>query len=189
MMRRFLAGLMTAALIGSLLWFGSRRTADTSILRMSPDRTATPSTGAEASVESLLVSASSGDVAAYLAGFGGDARKRIEREVTEREREAFAADLRRAAGARKSHAVFAGEPEPDGAVRVTVETVYADRNERQTYRVERVDGAWLVTGVESVRGHEPNARYGTTAAYEVPEGVPVQGRIVVETGTAGDRGE
>ena len=83
---------------------------------------------------------------------------------------------------RKSHAVFAAEPDgPDAAI-VTVEAVYPDRNERQTYRVESRASGWLVTSVETVKSHQPRSKYGTPAMYVAPEGPPVPGGVSVETG-------
>jgi hypothetical protein len=183
-MKRSIAGLLTIALMGLLLWSGVRR----------PAPNATPSTSdtdasqketnpAEARVQTLLESARAGDVAAYLSSFAGPLRDRLEREAADRGRDAFAADLRRAALLRRSHAVFAAGREGSDSARVTVETVYSDRNERQTYRLEPRDRSWLVTEVEPVRSHQPKAKFGTPASYIAPEGVPVQsGGVVVETG-------
>ncbi len=110
---------------------------------------------------------------AYLAAFAPALRARLEREADEKGRAAFAESLRAAARARKSHAVFAPEADGPDAARVVVEAVYPDRNERQTYRLERSDGGWLVADVETVRAHRPQARFGTPASYREPEGVPV----------------
>jgi hypothetical protein len=90
----------------------------------------------------------------------------------------FADDLKRAARSRKSHAIFAVEPEGNVTARVTVETVYPDRNERQTYHLAQEAGGWLVNDVETVRSRVPKSRYGMPASYEEPEGVPVQGLAV-----------
>ena len=133
-------------------------------------------------------------MSAYLDCFRGPLRDRLRREVDERGRDAFAADLRRAARSRKSHAVFAVEPEGEDAARVTVETVYPDRNERQTYHLTREGGGWLVVDVETVRSQVPKAKYGTQASYQEPEGVPVQGLAVqgiplrIETDAGADTG-
>src|SRR5262249_57796826 len=70
------------------------------------------------------------------------------------------------------------EPEGPGAARISVETVYPDRNERQTYHLAQESGGWLVNDVETVRSQVPKARYGTPASYQEPEGVPVQGLSV-----------
>jgi hypothetical protein len=166
--------------MGLLAWSGTRRPAAP---RGPADGASEAPNPAEAQVHALLESARKGDVPAYLAAFDGPIRRRLEREVDERGRDAFAADLRAAALARKSHAVFAAEADGPETAWVVVEAVYLDRNERQTYRLDRGAGGWLVTEVETVRGHQPKAKFGTQATFEAPEGVPVQAPgISVETG-------
>jgi hypothetical protein len=179
--------------MGALLWSGARRVGPNA----PGERTAAAPAGlplteartggvspAEERVQALLASAAEGDVPGYLAAFTGPLKHRLAREVDERGRAVFADDLRRAALARKSHAVFAAEPDGPDAARVTVEAVYADRNERQTYRLERGGTDWLVSGVETLKGHQPSSKYGSPAVFVAPEGVPVpaQGGVTVETG-------
>jgi len=190
-MRRACAGLLTVVAMGLLLWSGVRQPpAATPALSPSPSRSGPVAEDvlagpAEARVRALLDGAARGDVDGYLAAFGGPLRVRIEREVAGRGRDAFADDLRRAAAARKSHAVFAPEPDGPAAARVVVETVYPDRNERQTYLVEDGEGGWLVTDVETARGRQPQAKFGSPANFQAPEGVPVQREgLTVETGAA-----
>jgi hypothetical protein len=202
-MKRIVAGIVTAALMGGLLWSGSRRPAGQAGIGIGTGSGAASSAGsggsnqpdpAELRLKTLLDGALRGDVTGYLACFEGPLRERLEREVNERGRDNFAADLRRTAGARKSHAVFAVEPEGEGAARITVETVYPDRNERQTYHLTRESSStgWLVSDVETVRSLVPKARFGTQASYQEPEGAPVQGLVAqgvplrVDTGTDAD---
>jgi hypothetical protein len=181
-MKRLLAGVLTVMLMGFLAWSGIRRPASAPAADSGQAEANAPNP-AEARVQALLRTAWGGDVAGYLDSFRGPLRQRLEREVNERGRDAFADDLRRAARSRKSHAVFAAELEGTDAARVTVETVYLDRNERQTYRLEAGSDGWLVTDVETIRSHQPKAKYGTQASYQEPEGVPVQSEgLSVETG-------
>ena len=172
-MSRVLAGILTVALMGLLLWSGLRRPAappdDGTRVAEADD----PAAGAEQRLQALLAGARDGDVSAYLDAFAGPLRQRLQREVDEQGRDAFAAELRRAARARKSHAVFAPEPEGPDTVRIAVESVYPDRNERQTYRLDKTPDGWFVTDVDSVRGHTPMAKFGTPASFQEPEGVPV----------------
>jgi hypothetical protein len=182
--KRILAGALTVALMGGLLWSGRKRPQEPTsgpepVSRTTARGTNTPDP-AELRLRALLDSARKGDVAGYLDCFGGVLRDRLKREVDERGRETFAADLKRAVLARKSHAVFGVEPEGTDAARITVETVYPDRNERQTYHLAREDTAagWVVTEVETVRSQVPKAKFGTPASYQEPEGVPVQGLAV-----------
>jgi hypothetical protein len=170
-MKRVIPGLLTLALMGVVAWAGLRRPA---VPRESLGNVEAAIAPAEARVHALLESAREGDVAAYLAAFDGPIRQRFERAIEERGREAFAADLRRAARSRKSRAVFAAELDSEGAASVAVETVYPDRIERQTFRLEQRPGGWLVTDVNTVRGREPAARFGSAAGFYEPEGVPVQ---------------
>ena len=105
----------------------------------------------------------------------GQLHARLAREADELGRDVFALRLRRAGLARKSHAIFA--PEPDGdrpdAARITVESTFADRIERQTFRLERTDSGWLVTEIETAREHVPKTPLGSLATYEEPEAAPV----------------
>jgi hypothetical protein len=176
-MKRLLAGLLTVALMGTLLAMGLRNPGPDRIDGSTPtsltDESKVPD-GPESRVRSLLADASAGDVSSYLAAFAPPLRARYEREADEKGRAAFAEALRSAARARKSHAVFAPELDGPDASKVVVEAVYPDRNERQTYRLERIEGGWLVADVETVRGHRPQAKFGTPASYQEPEGVPVQ---------------
>jgi hypothetical protein len=191
-MRRNLAVLGTILIMGAVLWTGLR----------SPVRTS-PEAGASVEAQSasaadfetphspildpgfhdacvrldrLFESALRGDVAGYLAAFGGALQARLEREAQESGRDAFAGELRRTAAARKGHAVFAPEPDGDesGAVRIVVESTFADRIERQTYRLRRGAAGWLITEVETARDRIPRNKLGSPATYEEPEGVPVE---------------
>jgi hypothetical protein len=121
-----------------------------------------------------MAKAREGDLSGYLDRFNGPFRERLDHEVAAKGREAFAEELRKAAQTRKSHAIFAPEPDGDDVMRITVESVYPDHNERQTYRLERTGSDWSVTDVETVRAVTPAAKYGTPADYFAPEGPPVE---------------
>ena len=176
------AAFATVLLMALLLWSGVRRSGAPGRSASSRSEEVEP---AEARIHALLRAAWDGDVETYLGSFDGPLRQRLEREVAERGRNAFAADLKVAARARKSHAVFAVEPESETAARVTVETVYPDRNERQTYHLTGASGGCLVTEVETIRSRTPTAKFGAPATYQEPEGVPVQSGVLnVETGEA-----
>lgn len=192
-MKRIIAAAITVILMGLMFWSSlrspsaanradSRSVATNQESAQAIDLALTPNP-AEVRVRALLDSAWRGDVAGYLASFGGALRERIERMAAERGREAFADELRGASRTRKSHAVFAAEPDGDLAARVTVETVYPDSNERRTYLVEKIADEWLVTEAETVRDRRPKAKFGSAANFQEPEGVPVQpGGLTVETG-------
>jgi hypothetical protein len=173
MSRRMLAGIVTAAVLGLVLAVGSRRPAadPSGGLIAAGDASPTP----EARLRAMLDDARAGDVDAYLDAYTEPLRSRIAREADEAGRSAFADELRRAAAARRGHAIFAPELDGPDAVRIAVEMVYPDRNERQVYRLKRGPDGWRVTGVETARERSPSARFGSPATYREPEGVPVQG--------------
>ena len=184
-MRRAIAGLLTTIIMGSMLWIGLGRSPSSSQPATSSstdskfeysrfqDRIRLE--GATDRIEGLLASARAGDTVSYLGAFGGPLRARLEREADELGRDAFAARLRRAGLARKSHAIFAPEPDGDrsGAARITVESTFADRLERQTFRLERAAGGWLITEIETARERVPKNALGSLATYDEPEGTPV----------------
>ncbi len=185
-MKSLVAGILTAALLAAMLYLGSRRAASTPSTE--PQSAETPgdpgATPAEETVRGLIRSGDEGDVDGYLAAFTGPIRERLEREVATRGREAFAGDLRRAAGARKGHAVYAAEPDGDLASKVVVETVYPDRNERQTYRVVASDDGWRVAEVATVRSRQPSVPFGASINPSTSEGTtpPPKVGLTVEAG-------
>jgi hypothetical protein len=177
-MRRAFAGIVTAIILAGLLWVGLRRASDpsareTDTIDPAVSSVVDPYAGATARLDDLIASAREGDVEGYLAAFTAPARDRIAGEVAAQGQSAFAEQLRRASRARKSHAVFAPEPEGPDSARITVESVYPEHNERQTYRLERGPNGWLVTEVETVRGRTPAAKYGEPVSYLPPEAPPV----------------
>src|SRR5262249_9750038 len=139
-MKRQLAALFTLLIMGGMLWMGLRHrdrpAAATPTGPPAPIGIHRPQlsdlSGASERIETLLDGAQRGDVAAYLASFDGPLRGRLDHEAGERGRAAFAAELRRVAQARKSHAIFAPVTEGDGpdTARIIVESIFADRIER-----------------------------------------------------------
>jgi hypothetical protein len=195
-MRRALAAVITIVIAAGILWTGLLRDGRSGSGRVESDLSrgdasdvrserSNANAGIDAGslsaaadrIEVLLECAQRGDVEGYLKSFCGAVRARLDRQVEERGRDAFAADLRRFGRLKKSHAVFAAEPVPAGAAiataRVTVETTFADRIERQTYRLMQCDAGWLVSEVERARDQVPKNAVGSWATFREPEGVPV----------------
>jgi hypothetical protein len=192
-MKRPLAAVAAAIAMAGMLWLGLLRSGSPSAVPP-PSSAGEGSAGGQSSadfegaarhIEGLLADVERGDVDAYLAAFSGSIRDRLTHQVEERGRPTFGEDLRRTARVRKSHAVF--EPEPDGGgpdkARIAVESTFADRIERQTFRLVRVASGWVITDVETARDHLPRNALGSAANYEAPEGPPVPVPVSAATGT------
>jgi hypothetical protein len=173
MSRKIIAGILTVAVLGMIVAFGGRRPATGT--GGSAAAAIAPAGTPEARLQKFIDDARAGDVDGYLDAYAEPLRSRVSREADEAGRTAFATALRRASEARKGHALYAPEPDGPDAVRIAVEAVYPDRNERQVYRLERGPDGWRIAGVESARGREPKERFGAPATYQEPEGVPIQG--------------
>jgi len=195
-MKRILAGLFTTMIMALMIWPGLNRSrsstnpaTDSETGSRFQDRDFENGAGLQGAtdrIEGLLASARDGDAASYLGAFDGPLRARLEREADERGRDAFALLLRRAGLARKSYAIFAPEPDRDrtGGARITVESTFADRIERQTFRLEHTTDGWLVTAVETARQQVPQNAPGTLATYQEPEGNPMAAHPVQPAGDA-----
>jgi len=87
-----------------------------------------------------------GDVQTLKECFGGDLRRRLD-DLLARDSEPWLAEwLRRRGSAVKGLAILGQEELGPDQVRVLTETVYNDRNTRQSFRLQRQDGSWKVTG-------------------------------------------
>ena len=86
-----------------------------------------------------------GDVQALEECFGGDLKRRLE-DLLARDSAPWLAEwLRRRGSAVKGLAILDQEELGPDQVRILTETVYNDRNTRQSFRLEREDGSWRVT--------------------------------------------
>ena len=124
------------AILGCFLYFGSR---DTPVME----------TGREENPDDVLIAMvqamERGDVQALKECFGGDLRRRLE-DLLARDSAPWLSEwIRRRGSAVKGLAILGREELGPDQVRVLTETVYNDRNTRQSFRLQRVDGSWRVT--------------------------------------------
>lgn len=159
-MKPLVAALLTLAILAAMLAIGSRQGERKNEPNAQPADSETNPT--EEVIRVLIRAADAGDVDSYLAAFDGPLKARIGREIEVRGREIFAAELKRAADARKGHAIYAAEPEDADTAKVAVESIYPDRIERQLYRVVRSAEGWKVAEVATVRTLQPLYRFGTS---------------------------
>jgi hypothetical protein len=146
-LKQVLAALVTVAAIVAVLYFNRAPIA------------LTP----EDCLKQMFDAAERGDVDAYLDCFTGAERARLDRELGMQSKEAFAQSLVEAVKTLKGRAIIAppGKPATSDRAELTVERVYAHRNETQTYRFERSADLWRIAAVETVRAFEPPVPFGT----------------------------
>ena len=112
-------------------------------------------------INRMTDAAREGDVAGYLSCFGGQMEKALRQSVAEMTPDRFARYLTENNKLIKGIAMYKPEAVSDSAVDVRVEYVYADRNEAQRFRVEKLSGAWVITKVDGVERVETIVPYGT----------------------------
>jgi len=116
-------------------------------------------------VWALVRTCREGDVEGYLNCFGSPMRERLERLAKEKGEECFRNYLRQLIEPVKGIAVFEPKRNERGDWQIVTEFVFADRTERQTFFVRKMEGWWKIVGVESAK-HVP---------VLVPYGTPVKG--------------
>jgi hypothetical protein len=102
-----------------------------------------------------------GDVAGYLKCFSGQMEKTLRQSVTEMSNSGFADYLKTNNKQIKGFAMYEPTDVSESAVDVRVEYVYADRNEAQIFRLEKVVGPWTITKVDGIERVETIVPYGT----------------------------
>ena len=124
------------AILGCFLYFASRDT---------PSR----ETGREENPEDVLIAMvqamERGDVQALKECFGGNLRRRLEDLLARESEPGLGEWLRRRGSAVKGLAILDQEELGPDQVRVLTETVYNDRNTRQSFLLELESGSWRVT--------------------------------------------
>lgn len=181
-MTRPIAAVLTILIMGMVLAFGLQGS----------NRSGTPTQAAESTPESairdLFAATASGQVDRYLDAFAGPLRERREAEIRSQGANEFASRLRSAAASRKSYAVFLNSTADEDATTTTadVESVYADRNESQVYRLERIADRWHIVELGPVRTRQPAVAFGSSAEFRAPEGIPVPVAPADESGPEPD---
>ena len=124
------------AILGCFLYFASQDT---------PSR----ETGREENPEDVLIAMvqamERGDVQALKESFGGDLRRRLEDLSAQDSVLRLGEWIRRRGSAVKGLAILEKQALGPNRVRVLTETVYNDRNTRQSFLLERESGSWRVT--------------------------------------------
>ena len=151
---QWLPMLVTTAVLGALVWWAQRRTA------LSPTEMK-----ADSVIWAMVQACREGDASRYLDCFAGKLRERLEKVAQEQGEQTFAACLRQMIAPVKGIAVFEPKRGGQGSWRIVAEFVFADRTERQTFRVRQIGDEWKIVEVEAVR----------PVPILVPYGMPVRG--------------
>jgi hypothetical protein len=161
-LKRTLAAIITILVLGLALWFGRGRPA------ASPSPATSGAATPEACIERMFDAAKQGDVAAYLNCFTGPERQRLQRDLAGQPQEAFRQSLVDAVATLKGRAVFASSPvgDPSQPVIYTVDRVYDNRTERQTYELVCEAGTWRIRDMQAANAFQPDKAYGTPVYEE-----------------------
>jgi hypothetical protein len=105
----------------------------------------------------MLDAARAGDVKAYLAQYTGPLEETLLRTVT-------ADYLKTSNGEIKGVAVSDLQPATATDAQIRLEYIYQDRNEVQTVFLQKLDGRWKITRVDSAERIKTLVPYGTPVA-------------------------
>lgn len=112
-------------------------------------------------INRMMDAARDGDVDAYLACFSGQMEKTLRQSVTEMSNSGFADYLKTNNKQIKGFAMYEPTEVSERAVDLRVEYVYADRNEAQIFRLEKLSSRWAITKVDGIERVETIVPYGT----------------------------
>lgn len=117
------------------------------------DRQAPRATETGATAEDVLIgmveAMGKGDVAAWLDCFGGELRGRLETLVRQLGNQELAAQLKARHQPMKGFAILEKQPQGNDRLVVSTETVYADKNARQTFVLQRQSVSWKIVASDS----------------------------------------
>ena len=112
-------------------------------------------------INRMMDAARDGDVDGYLACFSGQMEKTLRQSVTEMSNSGFADYLQTNNKQIKGFAMYEPTEVSERAVDLRVEYVYADRNEAQIFRLEKLSNRWAITKVDGIERVETIVPYGT----------------------------
>jgi hypothetical protein len=109
----------------------------------------------------MLDGAAQGDVPGYLGCYSGVLLRRLQQSRDEMTPDGFARYLVQTNQQIKGVAISEPETRSETEIDVRVEFVYQDRNEAQTFSLERSSGEWKIARVSSAERVETLVPYGT----------------------------
>lgn len=112
-------------------------------------------------IYAMLDAARQGDVDTYLAYFADEMQPALRQAIAESGERSFAEYLRNSNAPIKGIAITEPEKLSETSVKARVEYVYQDRNEVQFMYLDQMDGAWLITRMDSTQRIKTLVPYGT----------------------------
>lgn len=155
-MKRTAAGVLSIALVLAALWCG-RAKSPAALAAATP----------ESCIDAMFAAGERGDVDAYLGCFTGQQRAQLDRELAAQSRANFARELALAIEPLKGRAITS-ESASERTAEITVERIYAHRNDLQTYDLVCQNGRWQIAAVRPVQATQPPVSYGTPV-FAMPE--------------------
>ena len=129
----------------------------TDFLSHSRPRTQTP----EDTVYGMLDAARAGDTAVYVDTFSGPLQQQIQQVIRESGKTQFASYLATQSSSFQSVALSVADQRSDVEARLRVEYVYANRNEVQTFHLQKSGGRWKIVGISGTDQIKTLIPYGT----------------------------
>ena len=112
-------------------------------------------------IYAMLDAARAGNIRAFMSAYSGPMAQSLEQTVRESTEPAFAKYLRDSNASIKGIAITEPQSLNDREVKARVEYVYQDRNEVQYMYLEKINGAWKITRVDSAERVKTLVPYGT----------------------------
>jgi len=121
----------------------------------------TPAVTPQDTVFRMMDAARDGDVRKYLDCYTGAMQSNLRQIVAEKGESTLATYIRNFNSAVKGVAIQEPQTAAGTDVKLRVEFVYQDRNEVQTYYLERAGSAWKISRQENAEGVKTLVPYGT----------------------------
>jgi len=122
---------------------------------------ATSGSSPQDTIYATLDAARAGDAQAYLKLYAGPMRATLDETLKEKGEASFREYLKSSSRDLKGMAVFDPKPIADTQVQVRVEYVYQDRNEAQSFTLEKSGAGWKILQVENAERVKTVVPYGT----------------------------
>jgi hypothetical protein len=120
-----------------------------------------PTSSTQDAIYAMLDASRAGDVKRYLSCYSGQIRSSLEQSVRESGEDRFRSYLKESNSAIKGIALSEPETLSDRESKVRVEFVYQDRNEAQTFYLQKDGREWRIARIDGLERMKTLIPYGT----------------------------